>query len=93
MFIRRLGALLAWLDQECRFSENAREEDMALLIDPVHLDAYAESLDGENWRTVTRANGRDFYLGLALRVVAALTAETSPDHVDRVQALVTSWKS
>jgi hypothetical protein len=89
--LRRLGTLLAWLDQEHRFSADAQEEDLAFFVDPVHLDAYAESLDAENWRTVVRSEGSSFYLALARKMVLALQAEASPDHVERVRALVASW--
>jgi hypothetical protein len=63
--------LLAWLDQEHQSGTNAQEEDLAVFVDPVHLDAYAENLDEDDWRTVTHANGRDFYLDLARKVLSA----------------------
>jgi hypothetical protein len=81
--------LLAWLDQEYRFSADAREEDLTFFIDPVHLDAYAESLDAADWRTVTRSDGGRFYIDLARKMMMALEAEESPDHVERVRALIT----
>jgi hypothetical protein len=93
-FLRRLGTLLAWLDQEHRFSAGVQDDDdLAFFVDPVHLDAYAEGLDAEDWRTVTRSNGRSFYFALARKLVHALEAEVSPEHVDRVRALVSSWNS
>jgi hypothetical protein len=90
-FLRRLGTLLAWLDQEHGFSANVREEDLVFLTDPVHLDAYSEMLDGADWTTVTRSNARDFYLNLARKLVMALQAEESPDHTAHVRALIALW--
>ena len=42
------------------------ENELHFFDDPVHLDAYAETLDAIDWRTVTPSSGRHFCEGLAL---------------------------
>jgi hypothetical protein len=92
-FIRRLATLLAWLDEEYRFSADTAENELHFFDDPVHLDAYAETLDAIDWRTVTRSSGRPFYEGLARKVVGALRAEATAEHEERVRELVRSWQA
>jgi hypothetical protein len=85
--MRRIAALLAWIDQEHRFSAEAAEGEPPFFIDAVHLDVYAEILDSSDWRTVVRPSGRAFYAHLAAELVRALEAPETEEHLNEVQTL------
>jgi hypothetical protein len=89
--LRRLGALLAWLDQEYIFSVGASDQGLPFFTDAVHLDAYAVMLDESNWRTVACVDGRMFYADLARRLASALHAKPTENHAAQVRALLKLW--
>ncbi len=91
MYIRRLAALLAWLDQEHRITAELAGGEPAFYADPANLDAYAELLDANEWRTVGRSDGRTFFLQLASEIQKALATPGTEAHLARVRETKRVW--
>jgi hypothetical protein len=90
-YIRRLAALLAWLDHEHRITAELVRGEPAFYADPANLDAYAELLDANEWRTVCQADGRTFFLQLAREIQKALVTPGTEDHLARVRETKRIW--
>jgi hypothetical protein len=76
---RRLGALIAWIDEIHQFSRvESADDELPFFVDAVHLDAYAETLDSMDWKT-TREGGRAYYVCLARRAIAICRSDGSRD--------------
>lgn len=89
--VRRLAALLVWLDQEHRITEEMVPGELPFYADPANLDAYAELLDASEWRTAAKADAREFFLQFAREIKKALTAPSTEQHRARVRETKRIW--
>jgi hypothetical protein len=92
-YVRRLAALLAWLDHEHQITAELVAGEPAFYSDPANLDAYADLLDSGEWRTVGRPDGRAFFAQFAREIHKALTAPATEDHCARVDEVKRIWNA
>jgi|HubBroStandDraft_1064217.scaffolds.fasta_scaffold37980_2 hypothetical protein len=91
--LRRLAALLAWLDVAHNITLEVVDFEPPFFVDTVHLDAYAKSLDSTAWQATRHAGGRELYRGLAQKILDSLCAPVTTEHMERVRTHEGTWET